>query len=359
MKPRKPPRMPPMRRKGPGLGQKILVLGISVVILVIGVLIGWFYMKYRAMNTTNSDGGPPIELPTPTPGERTNFLFIGADARPEEIASGFDARSDTIIYGSLDPAVPEAFFLSIPRDSLVDIPEYGQDKVNASFAFGGIQLLSETVSQLVNKPIHYYIEVNFEGFAQAIDILGGVDLNVEERMYYPWEGIDLYPGLQHLDGTQSLAYVRYRGYPEGDIARVQKQQKFITALIDQHFTLSNVGKIPAIFDEISSYMKTNLPVDETIKLAKVFAGLRMNEIRMEIVPGEFYDEPVSGTSYWAVNQPALVQLMQVLEEPWATQTATPIITGIPSESEEMSNFPVINTTEPDPETPTEPSGSIP
>jgi LCP family protein required for cell wall assembly len=359
MKPSKPPRIPAMRRKGPGLGQKILVLGISIVILIIGVLIGWFYMKYRAMNTSNSNGNSPIELPTPTPGERTNFLFIGVDARPEEIESGFEARSDTIIYGSLDPSVPEAFLLSIPRDSLVDIPGYGQDKVNASLSFGGIQLLSETVSQLVTKPIHYYIEVNFDGFSKAIDILGGIDLNVEERMYYPWEEIDLYPGLQHLDGTQSLAYVRYRGYPEGDIARVQKQQKFITALIDQHFTLSNVGKIPAIFDQISSYMKTNLPVDEAIKLAKVFASLRMNEIRMEIVPGEFYDEPVTGTSYWAVNQPALVQLMQTLEEPWATESITPTTAGIPSDSEEMGTFPVIDATQPASETLIEPGSAIP
>ena len=111
-----------------------------------------------------------------------------------------------------------------------------------------------------------------------IDILGGVDLNVDTRMYYPWEGIDLYPGLQHLDGEQSLAFVRFRYYPLGDIERVQHQQAFLRAFIDQHLNLQIVFKLPAIFSEMPALLQTNLPFETALQLTKALAGLRSDPV---------------------------------------------------------------------------------
>lgn len=313
-----------MRRKSKRrLGQQILIGALSAVILIIGITVGWFYMTYmKASPKVNNT----IELPSPTPGERVNILLIGVDARPGELTS----RSDTIIFISIDPSIPEVFLLSIPRDCLVEIPGYGEDKVNAAHAYGGISLLAETVSLLLNRTIHYYAEINFEGFAKVIDILGGVDFNVEDRMYYPWEGIDLYPGLQHLNGEQSLAYVRYRDYPEGDIARVHKQQKFFASIIEQHFTWQNVMKIPSIFNEIASCMETNIPIEKAIEIARSLGELKMNQVRLEVVPGNFLD--INDISFWGIDKPALDKLMQSLEEPWAleeTSTAFPEVSEGP------------------------------
>ncbi|MCX5973770.1 MAG: LCP family protein, partial [Coprothermobacterota bacterium] len=207
-----------MTGPGPGKTQKILIVCLSVVILSVAAFLSWSYLQYQRIYVpidpsppTNSTSLTPTlpAIPTPAfaPGERLNLLFVGSDARPYEIAAGFDARADTLLFVSLDPAMPKAFVVSIPRDSLVEIPGYGLDKINAALAYGGISLLTETVAQLLHQSIQYYVALHFESFARVVDILGGVELNVETRMYYPKEGIDLYPGLQQLNGEQSLAFV--------------------------------------------------------------------------------------------------------------------------------------------------------
>lgn len=315
--------MPAMKRTRPNKLQKFIVVLISIIFLGIGLGAGWFYLTYGKVTPSDQN---PVELPSPVPGGRINILLIGVDARPGELS----ARSDTIIFCSIDLDRKQVYFLSIPRDSLVDIPGNGKDKVNAAHAYGGIPLLIETVSQLLNRPIHYYAEIDFQGFVKVIDILGGIDYNIEERMYYPWEDIDLYPGLQHLDGEQSLAYVRYRGYPEGDIARVEKQQAFLRAIIEQHFNVGNISKIPLIFQEITSYMKTNIPLEKALELAKALSNLKMRDIRTETVPGYFLN--INDISYWGIDQDKLYSLVDQLENPEANSEEP---TSTSSESQEL------------------------
>ncbi len=304
--------------------QKVLIVALAVLVLLVGGTAGWFYWRWQQMQRPVVVGGTetPIDLPEPAPEEKINLLLMGVDARPGETES----RSDTIIFVSVDTTRPEpaVLVLSIPRDSLVTIPGYGEDKVNHSHSFGGIPLLLETVSQLLGRSIHYYAELNFDGFSRAMDILGGVDLNVEERMYYPEEGIDLEPGLQHLDGAQCLAFVRYRYYPEGDIARVSKQQQFLSALIDQHFTLANVFKLPLIFNEITPYISTNLPIDKALSLGKVLANMNMNQVQMQIVPGEAAIM-LDGISYWIVDEVGLEDILTAWDHPPEPLTTTPSV----------------------------------
>lgn len=303
-----------MRRTRPGKFQKMIVVLISLIFLGIGLGAGWFYLTYGKATPPEQNH---IDLPSPEPGGRINILLIGVDARPGELS----ARSDTIIFGSIDLDRKQVYFLSIPRDSLVEIPGNGKDKVNAAHAYGGIPLLIETVSQLLDRPIHYYAEIDFQGFAKVIDILGGVDFNIEERMYYPWEDINLYPGLQHLNGEQALAYVRYRGYPEGDITRVEKQQAFLRAIIEQHFHLGNIGKIPVIFQEVTSFLKTNLPLEKALELAKALSNLKMKDIRTEVLPGYFLN--IDEISYWGVDEEKLHSLLDQLENPEESLPETP------------------------------------
>lgn len=301
--------------------QKALIVALAVLVLLVGGTAGWFYWRWQEMQRPVLVGGSetPIELPEPTPGEKINFLVMGVDARPGETES----RSDTIIFVSVDTTRPEpaVLILSIPRDSRVAIPGYGMDKINHAHFFGGIPLLLETVSQLLGQSIHYYVEINFDGFSRAMEILGGVDLNIEERMYYPQEGIDLEPGLQHLNGEQCLAFVRYRYYPEGDIARVSKQQLFLSALIDQHFTLANVFKLPLIFNEITPYVSTNLPIDKALSLGNALANMNMNQVQMEMAPGEA--TLLDGISYWIVDEAGLADILSAWEHPPEPLTITP------------------------------------
>ncbi|WP_338835895.1 LCP family protein [Neomoorella thermoacetica] len=233
------------------------------------------------------------------PGKPETVLLIGVDQRvPNE-----PSRSDTIMLAVLDPQKPGVDILSIPRDTRVKIPGHGYDKINAAHAYGGPRLLMDTINDFLGSHVDKYVEVNFQGFQKIIDILGGVDIDVDKRMYYPEENIDLKPGFQHLNGHDALAYVRYRYDPEGDVTRVGRQQKFMKALIDQTFKLSTIPKIPQLVSEISKDVKTNLSVKEMLSLALSMKGLNGSTVNTYTIPGE--GKYLGGVSYYIVDQQKL------------------------------------------------------
>jgi len=232
-----------------------------------------------------------------------NILLLGTDQRENE-----PARSDTIILASLDLKEKKVNLLSIPRDTRVDIPGKGiKAKINHAHAVGGAKLAVETVEEFLNIPVHYYVETNFQGFEKIIDILGGITLNVEERMYLPLEGIDLKAGLQKLDGHGALSYVRWRGDGTGDIGRIQRQQKFFKALADQAMQFSTIWKIPELLGEINQQVKTDLSVQKMITLANIFRDIKNIEIQTHMVPGTPQD--INGGSYWIADTKALGKII--------------------------------------------------
>ena len=162
--------------------------------------------------------------------EKSNvyLLLAGTDQRADEAS-----RSDTIMYAALRPVDRKIEMVSIPRDSLVEIPGVGEDKINASLAYGGVELLQETVENLVDNPVDHTVLINFESFADIIDAMGGIRINVEEDMYLPEEGIDLKAGEQKLNGHDALAFVRWRGDGTGDIGRMERQSQFMQALSEK------------------------------------------------------------------------------------------------------------------------------
>lgn len=175
-----------------------------------------------------------------TPG--TNWLLVGSDSRtgltPEqeaELATGGETgpdRTDTIILVHISKS-GDPTMVSIPRDSYVSIPGYGQDKINASFAFGGPQLLTQTVEEATGVHIDHYAEIGFGGFAGIVDSVGGVDVCLEQPMVDPLAGIDLQPGCQELSGTQALGFVRSRATALADLDRMNNQRKFMSALLSK------------------------------------------------------------------------------------------------------------------------------
>ena len=139
-------------------------------------------------------------------------MVMGVDRRADDVG-----RSDTLMVAALDMDTSKAALLSIPRDTRVAIEDNGYDKINHAYAFGGHSLTQKTVENLLGVSMDHYILVDTKAFSRIIDAIGGVDLNVEKRMYYedPWDDngglvIDLYPGEQHLDGDKAIQYVRYR-----------------------------------------------------------------------------------------------------------------------------------------------------
>jgi LCP family protein required for cell wall assembly len=227
--------------------------------------------------------------------QRMNILLVGSDYRPGEGRP----RSDTIIVVSLDYGTGRAAVLSVPRDTRVTIPRHGLDKINAAYAIGGISMTRQVVGELLGIDIPYYIEVDFNGFQKMIDTLGGVTMDVPQRMYYPEEGIDIRPGLQRLDGKDALAFVRFRYYPLGDIERTEQQQRFLVALADETLQVKNLGKLPQLIPALYKNANTNIPASEGLDLVKAAAGFDRSLISTATLPGNFLD--ISGTSYWVAD----------------------------------------------------------
>src|SRR5699024_7279519 len=135
--------------------------------------------------------------------ETVNILLLGVDER-----SGDKGRSDTLILLSLNPKSKSMTMMSIPRDTYVNIPDHGMDKINHAYAFGDAGLSVRTLENTFDLPVHYYAKVNMEGFVQGIDALGGV--TVHNDTTFSQGGADFSEGNIHLDGEKALKYIRMR-----------------------------------------------------------------------------------------------------------------------------------------------------
>lgn len=235
-------------------------------------------------------------------GERTNILVLGVDARPGEKNS----RSDTMLLVSIDPKLDKAAIISIPRDTRLNVPGSPLDKICTANYVGGPEYAVKIVEDFMGINIDYYMKADFKGFQDIIDTLGGVTINVPQRMYKPSEGIDLYPGLQELDGYKALAFVRYRGYAYGDIERTSHQQDFLVALADEILQPKTIPKLPTLIKEVRNYVKTDIGLKDMLKIASWAPGFTRASLVTQTLPGYFYDvyneQGLMEQSYWVADQ---------------------------------------------------------
>lgn len=236
-----------------------------------------------------------------------NVLLLGIDARPDESIG----RTDSIILASLEPRSGQVRLLSIPRDTRVNIPGRGWNKINTACVYGGPELTMEVVSELLGTPIEYYALVDFNGFAALIDKLGGVTIDVEQDMFLPDDeysslGINLRKGKQRLNGKQALQYVRYRSYLRGDLDRTLHQQKFLTALAQETLRLGTIPKLPSLLPELLRNVETNLNAGDLYQLAAGLGKINNLNISTQTLPG--HSVYINGGSYWAVD-PARARLV--------------------------------------------------
>lgn len=232
---------------------------------------------------------------------RLNVLVLGVDARTGEKI----ARADTIMLVSVDTEKNQMSILSIPRDTRVRVPGHGWEKINSTTLFGGPTLAMKTVSDLVGIRVDKYVMTNYEGFKDIVDALGGVTIDVKQKMYHhdPQEGgkytIDLKPGIQRLDGDKALQFVRYRDYALGDINRAEQQQKFLIALANEALQPSTVVKLPSLVSSVSKAVQTNLSIGEMKKLAQAAAKMDKANLVTQTLPGKFLN--TEDGSYWEVD----------------------------------------------------------
>jgi LCP family protein required for cell wall assembly len=214
-------------------------------------------------------------------------VLLGSDAR-----AGEGSRSDTIMVVKAGGGL-----LAVPRDTLVEIPGIGQDKVNAAFAYGGPQLAVETLENFTELPIRNYVVLNFGGTKEIVDALGGITINVEEPIETEQDGEHFFipAGTRELTGAEALAYVRYRGGPTADIGRIERQQRFLLALAAEASSPEKLPRLPATARAIWRNIETNMSPLEAALFAIRFSLFRGGS-GVEIYPGT--PQYIGGVSYW-------------------------------------------------------------
>lgn len=253
-----------------------------------------------------ADTTPVVNQP-----KKMNILLLGTDQRENE-----PARADTIILAFLDLENHDLKLLSIPRDTYAQIPGRGREKLAHANAYGGPELTVKTVENLLNVPIDRYVEINFEGFKQMIDTLGGIEMEVEKRMYYPQEDIDLRPGVQRLNGHDALAYVRFRNDPMGDIGRINRQQKFLKELAEETLKFGTILKLPELIKEANQSINTNIGAAEMLSLAKAAKNFDASAIEATTLPGTA--QYINQISYWVPTTQDVEEIIQQLTSPKQT-----------------------------------------
>lgn len=238
------------------------------------------------------------------------FLIAGIDT--DDVAVG---RSDALILAVVDTKEKKVDLLSLPRDLRVSIPNHGTDKLNAAYAFGGISLAKNTVSTYLGVPIDQYFAINFSGFQQLIDTIGGLDINVEKSMSFhdriTGQPFSLSQGEQTLNGIQALNYARFRKDAEGDFGRMRRQQQVIRELVSQTASLSNITKINEITSVLGDNMRTDIKFDDASKLAVSFMGVGTSSINsLEI---SSYGSMIGGVSYVVMDESEHLRIQEKLQ----------------------------------------------
>ncbi|MGI6405681.1 MAG: LCP family protein [Syntrophaceticus sp.] len=272
---------------------KVIISILMILGLALGAGAWWIntYLIDRPLVTqTDPDTGKTIKA--------FNVLLLGSDARPDEKTG----RTDTIIVAQVSK--DRISMLSIPRDTRVDIPGHGKQKLNAAAFFEDPEATADIVSDIIGQPVNKYILVRWEGFMNIVDALGGVDVEIPKDITsYSTDGsenrVDLQKGIQHLDGKEALAFVRYRKEAQGDIYRVGNQLEFLKALGTKCKQPSTLLKLPKVIPEIYRNIETNVDLKEMLVLAKAGMNFKDSTILTQTLPGYFLN--IDGVSYWGFD----------------------------------------------------------
>jgi LCP family protein required for cell wall assembly len=213
-------------------------------------------------------------------------VILGSDAR-----AGEPSRSDTIMVAGTGG------LLAVPRDTLVEVPGVGQDKLNAAFAIGGSELAIETLEDFTELPIGNYVVLDFGGVEEIANALGGITIDVEAPIDTEQDGefFSIPAGVQELNGDEALAYVRYRGDPTADIGRIGRQQRFLSALAEEVSSPENLPRLPSTAQVLWRNIETNMGAFEAARFA-IRLALSGGASNAELYPGS--PQYINGISYW-------------------------------------------------------------
>ncbi|MEH7414517.1 LCP family protein [Neobacillus drentensis] len=241
-----------------------------------------------------------------------SILMVGVDER-----KGDSGRTDSMIVVTINPKKKSTKLLSIPRDTrTLLVNNNGKStkkrvtKINAAYAYGGIEETIDTVENFLNIPIDYYIKVNMESFKDIVDAVGGIDVN--NKYAFELDGVSLETGKQHLNGIEALEYARMRHQdPLGDFGRQQRQREVISKIVAKGKSFSTLTKYDDILNALEKNIKTNLTLEDMIGIQSTYkpAAEKMDSIQMD---GE--GTTIDGIWYYLVDDETRQEISDQLRE---------------------------------------------
>jgi len=272
---------------------RLIFMGVIMALIISAILFGGlaiyngvslvyneFVSIYQGYNDRKTARTGPID---PKFDGYTNILILGVDSGDEGTQN-----ADTILVLSFSNDTGKSRLISIPRDTLVTA-DSASGRIGSFYGWGGASLMVRHVSALLGISIHQYIVIDMNTFADLIDVLGGVDIYVEENMDYedPESGLEIHleQGYQHLDGYEAQKYLRFRGESLGGVGRVQRQQKFIKSLYTKILQLETIPKLPAIAEIFKNRMETSAEIFDSAHLANVLRRMSSEPPVTTMLPG--------------------------------------------------------------------------
>jgi LCP family protein required for cell wall assembly len=288
-------------------GRRIaLILGTAVVVLIAGVAGSYFWL--------NGKLNRPVTLPTTSlTSAGTNWLITGSDSRAglsraeiDALHVGFDEgtlNSDSIMLLHMGSGRP--VLISIPRDSYVNIPGHGYNKINAALAYGGANLLIQTVEDVTGLKIDHYMGIGFGGLVAVVNKIGGVQICLKTAIHDSYSGVNLSAGCHDLNGDQALAFVRDRhSFATEDLQRIQDQRAFISALLKKA-TSPGVYLNPFTALPFGSTAASSMSVDKgtsLLDLVHAASGLRDPETGTVPIANSNYYTNAGDSVLWNKTQ---------------------------------------------------------
>lgn len=261
--------------------------------------------------------------------DRVNILLVGIDRRPGE---AFVSRTDSMMVISVDPEADSMSILSIPRDLYVQIPGYGQDRINTALVYGaregdyldGAALAMQTVSSNLGIPINHFVMVDFGAFVRIVDLLEGVDVQVpydiNDSLYpdmdYGYDPLFIPAGMQHFDGQMALKYARTR-HADSDFNRAYRQQQVLFAARSKALSLG-IGQMilraPSLYREVEGGIRTDLNLEQLVRLAKTVSDIPSDNTQNRVLDQDYVTSfrTPGGASVLLLNSDVAMPMIQEL-----------------------------------------------
>jgi LCP family protein required for cell wall assembly len=273
---------------------------ILVVLAIIGLVVYLFCNKVFSRMASSDIPADEVYMYDPV-----NVLVLGVDAGNLEDKTGNSPkRSDTMMLIRYIPQTREVYMLSIPRDTRIYFNGKYM-KINAVNAIGGPEKAISTIEEMLNVDINYYVSIDYEGFRECIDAIGGVDITIDRDMNYDAQDISIHfkaGETVHLNGELAEQYVRWRknndgtGYAMGDLGRIQTQQGFLLTIADKLKSPSTILRLPEVINTASKYVETNMSPSKMVKYFSKLKGIAKEDIHNETLAGT--PEYIGGISYY-------------------------------------------------------------